>query len=145
MLQLEDSLEPVGPDANEADYLVGSLDLRTVIEELWTAGAEAIAINGEHICAIGTNATVRALATTHTEQIDLAGQLVLPGLCDAHIHLHEWSINLPRPRLAAARSKSEMLTMIRQYTALLPATTWVVFQGWKAISSATRSRWDAVP
>jgi uncharacterized protein YlxW (UPF0749 family) len=49
VLQLEDSLEPVAPDANEADYLVGSLDLRTVIEELWTAGAEAIAINGERI------------------------------------------------------------------------------------------------
>jgi uncharacterized protein YlxW (UPF0749 family) len=49
VLQLEDSLEPVAPDANEADYLVGSLDLRTVIEELWSAGAEAIAINGERI------------------------------------------------------------------------------------------------
>jgi uncharacterized protein YlxW (UPF0749 family) len=49
VLQLEDSLEPVAPDANEADYLVNSLDLRTVIEELWTAGAEAIAINGERI------------------------------------------------------------------------------------------------
>lgn len=49
VLQLEDSLEPVGPDANESDYLVNSLDLRVVIEELWTAGAEAIAINGERI------------------------------------------------------------------------------------------------
>ncbi len=49
VLQLEDSLEPVGPDANESDYLVGSLDLRIVIEELWTAGAEAISINGERI------------------------------------------------------------------------------------------------
>jgi len=49
VLQLEDSLEPAAPDANEGDYLVGSLDLRTVIEELWTAGAEAIAINGERI------------------------------------------------------------------------------------------------
>lgn len=49
VLQLEDSLEPVAPDTNEADYLVGSLDLRTVIEELWAAGAEAIAVNGERI------------------------------------------------------------------------------------------------
>ena len=49
VLQLEDSLEPVAPDTNEADYLVGSLDLRTVIEELWSAGAEAIAVNGERI------------------------------------------------------------------------------------------------
>ena len=47
VLQLEDSLAPVAPDANEADYLVGARDLRSVVEELWSAGAEAIAINGE--------------------------------------------------------------------------------------------------
>jgi uncharacterized protein YlxW (UPF0749 family) len=49
VLQLEDSLEPVAPDANEADYLVGGRDLRSLVEELWMAGAEAIAINGERI------------------------------------------------------------------------------------------------
>jgi uncharacterized protein YlxW (UPF0749 family) len=49
VLQLEDSLAPVAPDANEADYLVGARDLRTVIEELWSAGAEAVSVNGERI------------------------------------------------------------------------------------------------
>lgn len=49
VLLLEDSLEPVAPDANEADYLVGARDIRTVIEELWSAGAEAIAVNGERV------------------------------------------------------------------------------------------------
>lgn len=49
VLLLDDSLEPVAPDANEADYLVDGQDLRTVVEELWIAGAEAIAINGERI------------------------------------------------------------------------------------------------
>lgn len=49
VLLLEDSLEPVAPDANEADYLVGARDIRSVVEELWSAGAEAIAVNGERI------------------------------------------------------------------------------------------------
>jgi uncharacterized protein YlxW (UPF0749 family) len=49
VLLLDDSLEPVAPDANEADYLVDGRDLRSVVEELWVAGAEAIAINGERI------------------------------------------------------------------------------------------------
>jgi uncharacterized protein YlxW (UPF0749 family) len=49
VLQLEDSLEPVALGANESDYLVGARDVRTVVEELWGAGAEAIAINGERI------------------------------------------------------------------------------------------------
>jgi uncharacterized protein YlxW (UPF0749 family) len=49
VLQLEDSREPVPPDGSEADYLVGSRDIRRVVEELWGAGAEAIAVNGERI------------------------------------------------------------------------------------------------
>jgi uncharacterized protein YlxW (UPF0749 family) len=49
VLQLEDSLDLVAQGANEVDYLVGAGDLRTVIDELWTAGAEAIAVNGERI------------------------------------------------------------------------------------------------
>jgi uncharacterized protein YlxW (UPF0749 family) len=49
VLQREDSVEPVAPGADQADYLVGARDLRSVVEELWAAGAEAIAVNGERI------------------------------------------------------------------------------------------------
>jgi uncharacterized protein YlxW (UPF0749 family) len=51
VLQLEDSQQPVGPDGNALDARVGARDLRVVVEELWAAGAEAIAINGERITA----------------------------------------------------------------------------------------------
>ncbi|HEX2754081.1 MAG TPA: DUF881 domain-containing protein [Candidatus Limnocylindrales bacterium] len=51
VLKLEDSTEPVPPDANEADYLAGAADLRTVVALLWQSGAEAIAINGERIAS----------------------------------------------------------------------------------------------
>jgi uncharacterized protein YlxW (UPF0749 family) len=49
VLQLEDSQMSVPPDGSESDYLVGSRDVRAVVEELWTAGAEAVAVNGERI------------------------------------------------------------------------------------------------
>jgi uncharacterized protein YlxW (UPF0749 family) len=49
VLQLEDSRAPVPPDGRESDYLVGSRDIRVVVEQLWGAGAEAIAVNGERI------------------------------------------------------------------------------------------------
>ena len=49
VLQLEDSGEPPAPDANFSDYIVGANDLRRIVEELWSAGAEAISINGERI------------------------------------------------------------------------------------------------
>jgi len=49
VIQLDDSLQPVAPDANQSDYLVGARDVRTVVEELWSAGAEAVAVNEERI------------------------------------------------------------------------------------------------
>ena len=49
VLQLEDSHEPVPKDGSQSDYLVGSRDIRTVVEELWLAGAEAIAVNDERV------------------------------------------------------------------------------------------------
>ena len=49
VLRLGDSTLAVPADANEADYLVNARDIRTVIDELWLAGAEAIAVNGERV------------------------------------------------------------------------------------------------
>jgi uncharacterized protein YlxW (UPF0749 family) len=49
VLQLQDSQAPVPPGASTADYRVTARDIRTVVEELWLAGAEAVAVNGERI------------------------------------------------------------------------------------------------
>ena len=49
VLQLSDSTAPVPDGANPSDYRVSGRDIRTVVEELWLAGAEAIAINGERL------------------------------------------------------------------------------------------------
>ena len=49
VFQLEDSAEPPAAGENEQDYLVSARDLRTMVEELWLAGAEAVAINGERV------------------------------------------------------------------------------------------------
>ena len=49
VLQLDDSSLPVPEGADESDYLVTARDIRTVIAELWLAGAEAISVNGERV------------------------------------------------------------------------------------------------
>ncbi len=53
VLQLEDSQVPVPAGASAADYRVSARDLRSAIEELWLAGAEAISVNGERIVPMG--------------------------------------------------------------------------------------------
>ena len=48
--------------------------------------AEAIAIEGDRIAAVGTNEAVMKLRGKETRLVDLAGRMVLPGLIDSHTH-----------------------------------------------------------
>ncbi len=48
--------------------------------------AEAVAITGNRIVAVGTNAEVTALAGDKTRRIDAGGRVVIPGINDAHTH-----------------------------------------------------------
>lgn len=49
VLQLRDSTNPVPSGGTQSDYVVTGQDIRTVVEELWRSGAEAIAVNGERL------------------------------------------------------------------------------------------------
>ena len=74
--------------------------------------AQAIAVTGNTISAVGTNDAIRALVKPETRVIDLAGRMVIPGINDAHTHpgLHTPSfvansdINTAWPQIAAAIS-----------------------------------------
>lgn len=48
--------------------------------------AEALAVQGDRIVAVGSNDDIRALADADTEQIDARGMTVTPGFIDAHSH-----------------------------------------------------------
>jgi predicted amidohydrolase YtcJ len=48
--------------------------------------AEALAIRGDRIVAVGSNAEVMAMAGPDAERVDLQGKTVLPGLIDSHAH-----------------------------------------------------------
>ena len=48
--------------------------------------AQAVAITGGRIAAVGTTAQIKAMAGPKTEVIDLRGRAVTPGLIDTHVH-----------------------------------------------------------
>ena len=52
--------------------------------------AQALAIRGERILAVGSDAEILALAAEATQRIDLQGHPVIPGINDAHEHLTIW-------------------------------------------------------
>jgi predicted amidohydrolase YtcJ len=92
--------------------------------------AEAVAIAGGRIVALGTAAEVGELADPATEVIDLASGLVLPGFQDAHIHLAESGLELLRCDLHESPSPEEHLRTIARYAAEHPAEEWIVGGGW---------------
>ncbi|MFN8629057.1 MAG: DUF881 domain-containing protein [Chloroflexota bacterium] len=66
VIQLSDSTLPVPDDGNAQDYLVSGSDVLTVVDELWAAGAEGIAVNGERV-------------VISTAIVDIGGSVVVNG------------------------------------------------------------------
>lgn len=79
------SLAVAGPAAAEAAdvILYNGKVFTSDMANLW---AEAVAVKGNRIRAVGGNAEVLALAGTGTRLLDLGGRVVIPGLNDAHVH-----------------------------------------------------------
>ena len=98
--------------------------------------AAALAIRKHRIIAVGENVAVCALAGTNTRQIDAGGGLILPGMCDAHIHFHWWSVNLRELNLAKTRSRAEFLAMIAARSHQSAPNDWITGGGWN------ESWWD---
>ncbi len=97
--------------------------------------AQAVAIRQHLIMAMGDTAEMLALAGPATQLLDLGGKLVLPGLCDAHIHFIDWSLGQQAVLLADCASKADMLERIAQRAASSAADAWITGQGWN------ESRW----
>jgi predicted amidohydrolase YtcJ len=92
--------------------------------------AQAVAVRGEHIIAVGTNKEIVALAGPDTRIIDLKGRSVIPGLIDNHGHVMEegpiWQLEL---RLDGIETRAEALQMIREHAKTLGPGAWVFTLG----------------
>ena len=91
--------------------------------------AQAVAIDGERIVAVGTNAEIRQRFRSD-RAIDLQGRLVTPGFNDAHIHFVGGGLALLRVDLLGARTLEEALQRIAARARELPAGVWVTGRGW---------------
>src|SRR5690349_4334796 len=67
-----------------ADTILFNGDVVTVDANF--SHAQAIAVAGGKVLAVGTNEDIKKMAGEHTRSIDLLGRTVVPGLNDAHIH-----------------------------------------------------------
>lgn len=101
-----------------------------------TPVAEAVAISGDRLVAVGPAAEVRGLIGPRTEVLELAGKTVLPGINDSHIHLTELGATRPPLGLdlspAAVSSIADVAEAVRAAARELPSGAWVRGFGWDA-------------
>jgi predicted amidohydrolase YtcJ len=92
--------------------------------------AQAVAVRGERIVAVGTNADINRLAGPNTRRIDLAGKSVVPGMIDNHAHImEEGRIWLQELRLDGITTRKQALDMIRAKAGTLKPGEWVYTLG----------------
>jgi len=93
---------------------------------------QAVAIRGDRIVAVGTNADIAGMAGPNTQRIDLQGRSVVPGFIDNHAHFMEegayWQLEM---RLDGVDSRQEALERIRRKAETTPRGEWVFnLGGW---------------
>lgn len=109
--------------------------------------AEALAIRGERIVAVGSSQEISALAGKDTKQIDLGGRTVIPGINDAHDHLNVFPVTYDLPFKDTEPSWQEVKDALTAAVTKAPKETviWGMI-GMKVLdnSQATRAALDAL-
>lgn len=93
--------------------------------------AEAVAIQGGDIAAVGATADLKRMVGAETQVIDLAGRLVLPGFHDSHIHLIYGGLQMEQCslfELGSAQAISDRLAACHREK---PGDGWLRAAGWE--------------
>lgn len=92
--------------------------------------AEAIAIRGDRIAAVGTSADLLKLKGASTRVIDARGAAIVPGLHDSHGHFAGLGASLHVLRLRGTRNWEQIVGMVRRRAASARPGEWILGRNW---------------
>jgi predicted amidohydrolase YtcJ len=116
------------PPAPPADLvLVGGRVYTVEADRPW---AGAVAVRGDRIVKVGTEAEVRELKGPNTREYDVTGSVILPGINDSHTHFLDGSLGLDQVDLTGATTLPEIQERVRRYAAGHPDEPWILGTGW---------------
>ena len=92
--------------------------------------AEAIAVWGERILAVGSSADLKPLIGPKTRVIDLGQRRVVPGFHDSHVHLLSTGLRLSQVALKDAADEAEFGSRLMAFDKKLPPDRWLLGGNW---------------
>jgi predicted amidohydrolase YtcJ len=107
--------------------------------------AEAVAVSGDRIAAVGTTAEIKALAGNGTKIIDLQGAFVSPGFNDAHVHIDSTGALLVGVNLLEVHEARAFSEAIRGAASRLPKGSWITRGDWGAYEQWNAGSAGATP
>ncbi len=129
---------PQGPaHSNPVDLIL--LNGSFVTEDSAQPTAQAVAIRGDRIEAVGDNPEVEALAGPQTQRIDLGGKLAIPGFIEGHGHFMGLGNSRLHLNLTRAKNWEDIVSMVGASTRDIAAGAWISGRGWH------QEKWEHVP
>jgi len=135
-------------------FAQGQADLILIKAKFWTASSglpsvEAVAVKGNRIAAVGSDAEILRWRGDKTMLLELPGRLVVPGFIDNHTHFLDGGFQLRSVDLRPARNEKELAERLRQRAETLAAGQWITggrwdHEAWPGAKLPTRELIDAV-
>ncbi|MBL7873611.1 MAG: amidohydrolase [Cyclobacteriaceae bacterium] len=103
--------------------------------KIWTGSekqpaAQAMAISGDSILAVGTNEEIQHFNGSSTEVVDIQGGFITPGFIDTHVHLLGGGNGLLSVKLTDAKTPEEFTKRIAEYAKTVESGTWIMEGNW---------------
>jgi len=92
--------------------------------------AEAVAVIGDHIVAVGSSAEINSWRSPQTKVIDAGGRLLLPGFNDAHVHFIPGGAQLEQVQLNDAAEPGEFAKRIAVQVSKISKGEWILGGRW---------------
>jgi predicted amidohydrolase YtcJ len=109
-----------------ADLILVNANIRTL--DAKTPRADAMAVAGGRILAVGSDAAIRRHARPGSRIIDACGKLVLPGFNDSHVHFTAIGNRFSHLDMRGM-AREEILAEITRYARFLPKGRWIIAGG----------------
>ncbi len=101
--------------------------------------AQAIAVRGDRIAAVGTNEAIQRYIGPSTQVIDLKGQLAIPGLIESHGHFMGLGQSKMTLDLMDVKDWDEIVSMVGAAAKQAKPGEWILGRGWH------QEKWATVP